>query len=79
MKKSNSVRRYSRKWYGIVSILTYASHDDYVIKRFVIYIKRFVKSLDEDCSLTQFTTPEHELDKLLAAECVFVFHEVKHD
>jgi len=72
MKKSNSVRRYSRRWYGIVSILTYASHDDYVIKR-------FVKSLDEDCSLTQFTTPEHELDKVLAAECVFVFHEVKHD
>ncbi|CAM4829141.1 unnamed protein product [Rotaria magnacalcarata] len=28
--------------------------------------------------LTQFITPERELDKISAAECVLVFHEVKH-
>ncbi|CAF5159451.1 unnamed protein product, partial [Rotaria magnacalcarata] len=27
---------------------------------------------------TQFITPERELDKISAAECVLVFHEVKH-
>ncbi len=27
-KKSNSVRRYTRRWYGVVSIPTYASQDD---------------------------------------------------
>lgn len=37
-----------------------------------------MKSLNNNCSVTQFITPERELDKISAAECVLVFHGVKH-
>ena len=47
-----------------------------------IWIVRHVKNLwnhfEQNCSLTQFITPEHELDKISAVECVLVFHGVKH-
>ncbi|CAF1281431.1 unnamed protein product [Rotaria magnacalcarata] len=40
--------------------------------------KKSMKSLNNNCSVTKFITPERELDKISAAECILVFHEVKH-
>lgn len=40
--------------------------------------KTFMKLFENKFSLTQFMTPESELNKIAAAECVFVFHGVKH-
>ncbi|CAF3758816.1 unnamed protein product [Rotaria sp. Silwood1] len=37
-----------------------------------------MKLFENNCSLVQFITPEHELDKIAAVECVLVFHGVKH-
>ena len=39
---------------------------------------RLQRELWYNCSLIQFIAPEHELDKISAAECVLVFHGVKH-
>jgi hypothetical protein len=40
--------------------------------------KKYTKSFDSACLLAQFVTSKHESDDILAAECVFVFHVVKH-
>ncbi|CAF3801355.1 unnamed protein product [Rotaria sp. Silwood1] len=40
--------------------------------------KKSMKLFENNCSLVQFITPEHELDKIAAVECVLVFHGVKH-
>jgi hypothetical protein len=40
--------------------------------------KKYTKSFDSACLLTQFITSKHQSDDILAAECVFVFHVVKH-
>ncbi|CAM2723326.1 unnamed protein product [Rotaria socialis] len=40
--------------------------------------KKSMKAFENNCSLAQFVIPERELDKITAAECVFVFHGVKH-
>ncbi len=41
--------------------------------------KSSMKSFENKCLLAQFMTPENELDKISAAECVLVFHGVKHN
>jgi len=41
--------------------------------------KSTMKSFENKCLLDQFMTPENELDKISAAECVLVFHGVKHN
>ncbi len=40
---------------------------------FSIAHKNSMKSFEKNCSLTLCVTPEHELDKISAVECVFVF------
>jgi hypothetical protein len=40
--------------------------------------KKYTKSFDSACLLTQFVTSKYESDDILAAECVFVFYVVKH-
>ncbi|CAF4990324.1 unnamed protein product [Rotaria sp. Silwood1] len=50
-----------------------------VEKHMTSYVhKKSMKTFENNCSLTQFITPERELDKIAAAECVLVFHGVKH-
>jgi hypothetical protein len=39
--------------------------------------KKYTKSFDSACLLTQFVTSKHESDDILAAGCVFAFHVVK--
>jgi hypothetical protein len=39
--------------------------------------KKYTKSFDSVCLLTEFVTSKHESDDILAAECVFIFHVVK--
>lgn len=40
--------------------------------------EKAINSIKKISSLTLFTTPENELDKIAAAECALVFHGVKH-
>jgi hypothetical protein len=40
--------------------------------------KKSMKSFQNNPALAQFITPENELDKISATECVLVFHGVKH-
>lgn len=40
--------------------------------------KKSMKTFENNSALVQFITPERELDKIAATECVLVFHGVKH-
>ena len=49
-----------------------------VKKHMTSYIhKKSMKTFEQNSSLTQFITPECELDKITVAECVLVYHGVK--
>ena len=51
-----------------------------VEKHMTSYIhKKSMKTFEKNSSLTQFITPECELDTIAAAECVLVYHGVKHE
>ena len=40
--------------------------------------KKYTKSFDSACLPAQFITSKHQSDDILGAECIFVFHVVKH-
>ena len=61
---------------------TFSVHSDgksALDKHLISYaLKKSMESLNKNCSVPQFITLERELDKISAAECVLVFHGVKH-